>query len=145
MKEEIPLSHHLMLLPGDSGYPTLPWVMIPIIHADENTPEGRYTHAQIRTRNCVERVIGVMKAKWRCILKHRILHYEPGKARRIIRSCAALHNIAMTMEDYAHDAQNFEVDIDQEGEPAGPLNGILEDELAAGLVVRTELIAAHYG
>ncbi|XP_063232343.1 putative nuclease HARBI1 [Bacillus rossius redtenbacheri] len=29
------------------------------------------------SRNCVERLFGVMKTEWRCLLKDRVLHYCP--------------------------------------------------------------------
>jgi len=40
-----------------SGYPHEPWLMTPIRGAPEDSPEGRYTRALTRTRNCVERCI----------------------------------------------------------------------------------------
>lgn len=43
---------------GDSGYPQEPWLMTPLVNAIANSPEGRYTMALLRARNCVERCIG---------------------------------------------------------------------------------------
>lgn len=45
---------------GDSGYPQEPWLMTPIRGAPEDSPEGRYTRALTRTRNCVKRCIGML-------------------------------------------------------------------------------------
>lgn len=80
---------------GDAGYPLQPWLMTPVLNAEENTPEGAYTRAHIRTRNVIERFNGCFKARFRCILKHRVLHYAPPKAAKIIYACAALHNICI--------------------------------------------------
>lgn len=43
---------------GDSGYPQEPWLMTPIRGMPRECPEGRYTTALTRTRNCAERCIG---------------------------------------------------------------------------------------
>lgn len=31
----------------------------------------------------------------RCLLKHRVLHYSPSKASKIIKSCIMLHNLCI--------------------------------------------------
>lgn len=80
---------------GDSGYPLEPWLLTPIENAANNTPEGRYTLAHARARNCIERCFGSLKQRFRCLLKHRVLHYDPVKAANIIYSCAVLHNFAV--------------------------------------------------
>lgn len=50
---------HLYLL-GDSGYPLQPWLMVPVANA--NTPEElHYNRMHSKTRNKVERCIGVLK------------------------------------------------------------------------------------
>lgn len=48
-----------------------------------------------KTRNMVERVIGVIKNRSRCILSARQLHYSPQKAAQIINVACALHNICI--------------------------------------------------
>ncbi|KAG5859782.1 hypothetical protein JTB14_031177, partial [Gonioctena quinquepunctata] len=83
---------HTWLL-GDSCYPLQPFLLTPIVGADPNTPDGRYTESHVRTRNVVERCIGVLKAYFRCLRKDRVLHYKPDIAAKIIYACAILHNI----------------------------------------------------
>ncbi|KAG5868342.1 hypothetical protein JTB14_013825 [Gonioctena quinquepunctata] len=83
----------LTWLLGDSGYPLQPFLLTPIVGADPNTPDGRYTESHVRTRNVVERCIGVLKAYFRCLRKDRVLHYKPDIAAKIIYACAMLHNI----------------------------------------------------
>lgn len=45
-----------------------------------------------RTRQIIERTIGVLKSRFRCISSECPLRYQPTKACRIVYSCATLHN-----------------------------------------------------
>lgn len=80
---------------GDSGYANEPWLLLPILHAEEGTPEELYTRMHCQARNCVERCFGLLKARWRCLLRHRCLHYAPTTAAEIVNACCVLHNIAI--------------------------------------------------
>lgn len=51
-------------------------MMTPIIGAAPGSPEEYYTELHCRARNTVERCIGVLKSRWRCLLAHRVLHYD---------------------------------------------------------------------
>jgi len=62
---------------GDSGYPLLPYLMTPKLDQLEGSPSARYTNAHVRARSSVERTIGVLKGRWRCLRKERGLHYSP--------------------------------------------------------------------
>ncbi|XP_052123368.1 putative nuclease HARBI1 [Frankliniella occidentalis] len=83
--------NHCWLL-GYSGYTYEPWMQLPLPHATPETPEGRYTKLHCRARSKVERCIGLLKARWRCLLNDRTLHYSPVKAGGIVNACAVLHN-----------------------------------------------------
>lgn len=78
---------------GDSGYPLQPYLLTPVVGAEQETPEGRYTRSHCSVRNTIERCIGLLKAYFRCLHKDRVLHYKPQMAAKIIYSCAVLHNI----------------------------------------------------
>ncbi|XP_028171560.1 putative nuclease HARBI1 [Ostrinia furnacalis] len=78
---------------GDSGYPLRPTLMTPIINTEPDSPQEYYTELHCRTRNTVERCIGVLKSRWRCLLVDRKLHYHPITAGLITNSCVVLHNI----------------------------------------------------
>lgn len=78
---------------GDSGYPLQPFLLTPIIDADPETPEGRYTYTHIRARNTIGRCIGVLKGTFRCLLKDRTLHCKPHFEAEIIVACAFWYNI----------------------------------------------------
>lgn len=69
--------------------------MTPILDAPEGTPEDYYTKLHCSARNTVERTIGVLKNRWRCLLKHRVLHYHPDVAAKIINACCVLHNMCI--------------------------------------------------
>ncbi|XP_060801919.1 putative nuclease HARBI1 [Amyelois transitella] len=79
---------------GDSGYPLRATLMTPIENALPGSPEAHYTSLHVSGRCCVERCIGVLKARFRCLLADRRRHYSPEKAARITNACCVLHNIA---------------------------------------------------
>ncbi|XP_063911205.1 putative nuclease HARBI1 [Zophobas morio] len=126
---------------GDSGYPLAPFLLTPIIGAEDNTPEGRYNKAHIRARNCVERCIGLLKSYFRCLLKDRVLHYSPEVAGKIIYSCAVLHNILRI-----RNIENDEINIVYDNENYN--NEELEYEehnlLHEGRITRNNLILQHF-
>lgn len=87
------------LLIGDSGYPLQPFLLTPFENPEDNSPESRYNFSFIRARNTIERLNGVLKSRFRCLLKHRVLHYKPVTAGKIIYSCGVLHNMALRFND----------------------------------------------
>lgn len=130
---------------GDAGYSLEPWLMTPITNAPEGSAEVRYTECHTSTRNCVERMFGVLKSVWRCRLSHRVLHYSPIIAAKIIITCAVLHNMR-----FCHNLMNREIDIDEEGEAVALQRARVPDNLLARerIRVRAEEIAgadeAHF-
>ncbi|XP_064482910.1 putative nuclease HARBI1 [Ornithodoros turicata] len=81
---------------GDSGYPLEPWILTPIL-GDEPELEAEwvdlYNRVQATARGTIERCFGVLKSRFRCLLRLRALHYNPTAAANIIYACAVLHNI----------------------------------------------------
>lgn len=106
---------HQSWLIGDSGYPLSPWLMTPIPDAPEHTPEARYTKKHCRARNVIERCFGVLKQKFRCLLKHRVLHYSHRMAGLIIYSAAVLHNLCID-HNYNEELEDDVEDIDDGNE-----------------------------
>ncbi|KAH9635609.1 hypothetical protein HF086_012278 [Spodoptera exigua] len=53
---------------GYSGYPLRRYMMTPVTDVTPDTPEAHYTSVHVRTRNNVERTIGLLKARFRCLL-----------------------------------------------------------------------------
>ncbi|XP_041979620.1 putative nuclease HARBI1 [Aricia agestis] len=91
--EQLINSGETAYLLGDSGYLQRPYLMIPIANAEDNSPEEHYNKLHATARNSVERAIGVLKGRFRCLLAHRVLHYAPDVAGRIITACCVLHNM----------------------------------------------------
>lgn len=68
-----------------------PCLMTPISQSTSNSEE-KYNVTLKKTRALVERCIGLLKSRFRCPSKDRLLFYEPQKAGVIIYACVVLHN-----------------------------------------------------
>ncbi|KAH7953742.1 hypothetical protein HPB49_011816 [Dermacentor silvarum] len=83
-------------------------VPVPVSHGG-TTSESQYNRQHTSMRNVVERCIGVLKSKFRCLQHFQILLYSPDQAARIIYACVALHNIALDAGDWKLDDYRGEV------------------------------------
>ncbi|XP_060845695.1 putative nuclease HARBI1 [Rhopalosiphum padi] len=79
---------------GDSGYPLRPWLLTPIAQP-RTAAEENYNKNQMYVRSVIERCNGVLKMRFRCLLKDRVLHHKPEKATAIINACIVLHNMCI--------------------------------------------------
>lgn len=80
---------------GDSGYPQSPILMTPFRNVVEGTPEARFNGAHMRARNVIERCNGVLKTRFRCLLRERTSRYSPDFICKIIKTCVVLHNLCV--------------------------------------------------
>lgn len=81
-----------MYFQGDSGYPLLPFLMN-VVQGNDLPAAERHFNRDIRSiRQIIERVIGILKMRFRCILGERQLRYHQTKSAKIICACATLHN-----------------------------------------------------
>lgn len=55
----------------------------------------RFNNILAKARCQVERVIGILKGRWRCLCSDRKLRYPPATVANIVNVCAALHNICL--------------------------------------------------
>ncbi|KAK4872613.1 hypothetical protein RN001_014642 [Aquatica leii] len=79
-----------------SRYPLRPWLLTPLEHESlPESPEAAYNRHHKRTRCLIERCIGLLKMRFRCLLRHRVLHYAPDVASQIVNACVVLHNICI--------------------------------------------------
>ena len=81
---------------GDSGYANSDFLVTPILNP-RTQQEGRYNKAHRKTRRLIECAFGVLKQRFRCLL--RPMHLEPEKAELVILACAALHNLLITDDE----------------------------------------------
>ena len=131
---------------GDSGFPQQPWLMTPYRTASTRAME-RYNVAHKTTRCMVERCIGILKSRFRCLSSHRILCFDPVTAGNVINACIVLHNVLTNA--------NVPVEID-ETEQAGAGNirqpeniapNLFENDnniLREGQRIRQNIIEAHF-
>ena len=84
-----------MFVAGDSGFPLEPWLITPFSTTVAGTPEHAFNEKFLKARKVIERCFGVLKMRFRCLLKHRVLHYSPQRAANIIYAVLCLHNICI--------------------------------------------------
>lgn len=83
---------HFLL--GDTGYPLQPWLLKP--YDQPKTPAEKEFNVRLRSlRSLVERAIGLLKARFRCLLGEKKLRYDPLSSGHVIYSCAVLHNFLL--------------------------------------------------
>ncbi|KAB0797450.1 hypothetical protein PPYR_08444 [Photinus pyralis] len=87
---------------GDAGYPLEPWLLTPIANPVTNS-EREYNRRHKTIRNIIERTNGLLKQRFRCLLKHRTLHYAPERAAQIIYAAAIMHNLCIDRNEYLGD------------------------------------------
>ncbi|XP_072142665.1 putative nuclease HARBI1 [Dermacentor andersoni] len=77
-------------------------------------------HASMRS--VVERCIGLLKSRFRCLQRYRALHYEPDRTANIVAACAVLHNLCLDegdvlLDDVSDDSSSSSSD-DESGNPS---------------------------
>lgn len=88
--------------------------------------------------------------RFRCLFKHRALHYKPAVACRIINSCVVLHNMCIEynvpMPGNYEDDDEFDFGIILNEDPHDVENPVrrVNPELAAGRQARERLIRSFF-
>ncbi|XP_036339802.1 putative nuclease HARBI1 isoform X1 [Rhagoletis pomonella] len=120
---------------ADSGYALERFVLTPYRNAELGTFQHKFNMKHAAARNIVERTIGVLKSRFRC-LQHG-LNYEPKFACKIVNVCCALHNICRQRntpsEEYVEHNESLEND-NAENEYEDHHDGVsLRDEIGVSL------------
>ncbi|KAL5237402.1 hypothetical protein ACI65C_004812 [Semiaphis heraclei] len=141
--------HSSYLELGDSGYALRPWLMTPYLDPAPRSPEALYNDSFCSIRSIIERCIGVLKMRFRCLLKHRVLHYTPNKASKIINTCVVLHNMCIMdnvpLLDIGED-DSTDLGIYQQLEESvnNDVADIRNPELANGRRVRQQIVESLF-
>lgn len=105
--------------------------------------EERFNNDFKRVRSTIERCNGVLKNRFRCLLKHRVLHYQPAKVAKIVIVCCVLHNICIENRipepGRDHEFVNADLGAIQENQGAP-----VQNDLEAGRMLRQMIIDNHY-
>ncbi|XP_064642946.1 putative nuclease HARBI1 [Lineus longissimus] len=121
------------LLLGDSGYPCMPYLIVPY-GAPTTEAQQRLNTSLCATRVRIEHAFGVLKRRFHVL--HGEIRMQPDRVVKIISACFVLHNIAKMRgerdprpED--DDSDDEEDDEDDDEEYAGPNSGsVYRDYLA---------------
>lgn len=116
-------------------------MMTPILDAAPDSPEAHYTNLHVHARNIIERTIGLLKARFRCLLAHRVLHYSPEVAGSIINACVILHNICNRANIPVQQLNNEEVTREAQLQPQDSASERRNNiDLQQGLATRNSLV-----
>ena len=82
----------------DSAYPLKDWLIRPYIFSPNLTrSEKRFSRRLSASRSTVERGFGLVKARWRCLLKR--VDHEIENISNVIIACFILYNICQISRD----------------------------------------------
>ena len=126
---------------GDSGYPLKPYLLTPVMNATTR-PQQRYNSSHKRTRCLVERCIGVLKSRFRCLDKSGgTMQFAPNFCAQIIVACTILHNICIQNRVPTFE---FEEEFHPDEEEQEDVLDHLHEQNEDGQTVRENLIATRF-
>lgn len=84
---------------GDAAYPVRPWMYCPFKGQKDGLSRCRanWNFIQSSTRMCVERAFGILKGRWRIIMKRCDIPLR--MVPDVVCTCIVLHNLCITMKD----------------------------------------------
>ncbi|XP_052747820.1 putative nuclease HARBI1 [Galleria mellonella] len=138
--EKLHNNGEVVYLLGDSGYAQRPYLMTPFNNPNPGTPEEHYNTMHSTARNSVERTIGILKGRFRCLLVHRVLHYDPTTVSKIVVACCVLHNICNRAGLSSPTLAS--TDLEQEKRILGTLRQaqLSQDNVATGRLCRAQVV-----
>ena len=86
-------------LVGDAAYPCRPWMFAPFKGHKDGLSREQYhwNFAQSSTRMCIERAFGMLKGRWRVLLKRVDVHLR--NVPDLVSTCLVLHNMCIIFGD----------------------------------------------
>ncbi|XP_076128603.1 uncharacterized protein LOC143109685 [Alosa pseudoharengus] len=132
---------------GHSGYPLRTYLFTPLSNP-QTRAERTYNVAHVRTRNVVERAVGIWKLRFRCLHKSAGgLRMKPHSSCAVTVATAILHNMAVRGGAPIPEKEKVESDEEEDGEVEvevlyPPQRAALH---AAGVEARQLLIANVFG
>ena len=86
-------------LVGDAAYPCRPWMLAPFRGYKDGLTREEYNwnFVQSSTRMCIERAFGMLKGRWRILLKSIDVHLK--NVPDLVSTCIVLHNICIIIGD----------------------------------------------
>ncbi|XP_018402043.1 PREDICTED: putative nuclease HARBI1 [Cyphomyrmex costatus] len=85
-------------LVGDKAYPNRTWVMVPYKdYGNLTLTQRRHNFIHSSTRTVIEHAFGLLKGRWRCLLKLRLKRIN--RATNFILACCVLHNFCYLHND----------------------------------------------
>lgn len=97
---------------GDSGFPSLPWLITPYQGKDISESASDFNRRHYETWRVVHRALTRLKEEWK-LLQAVMWRPDKNKLPRIILACCVLYNIFLDIEDEVH----YELPTSQEHDP----------------------------
>ena len=105
------------LLAGDSAYPLTTWLMKPFPNRGRLTPKQRKFNLKFSTLRCVvERAFGMLKSRWRIVLK--TIEQKTTTLKKTVIAACVLHNICIERGDL-HEADDSDSDDSSDDDSEG--------------------------
>ena len=111
---------------GDGGYGLSPFLITPFVNPI-TAQEKHFNRVHKATRSQVERNIGHLKSRWRCLdISGGHLQYDPSTCCKIIHSCVLLHNLCVKLglDDQDEEEQEIESEADVQADLPGDQSNI---------------------
>ena len=143
--------HYKGWLIGDSGYSLREEMMIPFLECT-NSAEEIFNKSHKRSRSVVERAIGVLKSRFRCLCKQSggAIRFDETTACLIFISCVVLHNYCLERNFPSRVAPDVQQRLDEERcwqEKAANTRTTHQSEsqrIARGFETRHALVEEHF-
>ena len=110
-----------LVVVGDPAYPLLPWLVKGHLSSPRLTPEQESFNVYLSSlRVGVENTFGILKARWRVLLKRSDFHFTFTPT--VIATCCALHNFCQLQREHVNWLEEAATPDGIYPQPAQPAN-----------------------